>query len=234
LDRKIVILAALGALGGFSAAIFLSPERKGAAVRELFPPEKLQGYVENVTLRVVEPGASGGPVMAWAIAPNGLEPGQVAPTGMWALKQVRKTYPQASRIAVFVAADSAMAEASNWAGLAELRGDAVHLSGGLPTQAQLDSLAAQGQAIRRPTPEDLQVAAAVFAATKGLGFERWQLARGLVGATGRIDKARFASLDLETTALGKVAKARNRPLKEIQATVVAVTRYYWLRAGDPL
>lgn len=234
MDKKVVILSVLGALGGIAAALFLSPERKIAAVQELFPPEKLQGYVEGTRLRVVEPGNAGGAVMAWAIAPGALEPAQVAPTALWALKQVRKTYPDADRIAVFVAVDSAMAEASNWAGLAELRGDAVRLSGGLPTQAQLDSLAAEGQVLRRPTPEDLQVAADVFAATKGLGFERWQMARTLVGATGHIEKSRFDRLDLETTALGRVAKARKRPLKEVQNTVVAVTRYYWLRAGDPL
>lgn len=234
MDKKIILLAAIGAVGGFSAAIFLSPERKAAAVQDLFPQEKLAGYAEGTALRVVEPGNGGGAVMAWAIAPGGLEPSQVAPTGLWALKQVRKTYPQAARIAVFVAVDSAMAEAANWAGLAELRGGVVHLSGGLPTQAQLDSLAAQGQVLRRPTPDDLRLVADVYAATKGLGFERWQLSRTLVGASGHIDKTRFTSIDLETTALGKVAKARNRSLKEVQNTVVAVTRYYWLRAGDPL
>jgi hypothetical protein len=234
MDKKIVILALIGAAAGVGLGIWRSPERRGVAAQEAFPPEKLQGQVENTRIRVVEAGKVRGAVIAWAIAPYGIQPAQVSPTGYGALKAVRKSYPDASWISVYIAEDSAMAEAANFVALAEYRDGAVTVTGGLPTQAQLDSLAAMGQPLRRPTPEDLKVAAAVFDSTGGLASDRWDLARTLMGATGHIDKGRFANLDLETATLHAVAKSLGKPMKEVQGTVVAVTRYYWLRAGDPL
>lgn len=234
MDKKIIILAIFGAIGGVALGIWRSPERKGAASADLFPPEKLQGYLQDTRIKVVEAGKVRGSVIAWAITPYGIKPEQVPPTGYGALKAVRKSYPDADWISVFIAEDSAMAEASNWVALAEFRGGAVHLTGGLPTQAQLDSLAGMGQPLRRPAPQDLKVAAAVFDSTGGLSSDRWDLSRTLMGATGAVDKTRFANLDLETPVLHAVGKANGLPAKEVQATVVGVTRYYWLRAGDPL
>lgn len=234
MDRKIILLALIGAVGGVALGIWRSPERKGKAAQEMFPPEKLAGYVQGTRISLVDAGKATGSVIAWAVTPYGLRPDQVSPTGYGALKALRKQHPEAKRISVFIAEDSAMAEASNWVGLAEFRDGAVKLTGGFPTQAQLDSVAGTGQPLRRPTPEDLKVAAAVFFATGGLRSERWSLARTLIGAAGHIDKSRFASLDLETAVLHSVAKSMGRQPKEVQATVTGVTRYYWLRAGDPL
>lgn len=229
-----MVFAVLGAIGGVALGVWRSPERRTAAAREDFPPEKLQGWVEETRIKIVEAGKPGGAVLAWAITPYGIQPGQVSPTGYGALKALRKQYPDADPISVFLAEDSAMAQASNWIGLAEFRGGAVTVSGGYPTRAQLDSLARMGQPVRRPTPEDLKVAAAVFDSTGGLAGDRRALSRTLLGAAGRVDKSRFTDLDLETTALHAVAKKTGKSTKEVQSTVVGVVRYYWLRAGDPL
>lgn len=234
MDKKILILAALGAVGGVALGIWRSPERKAGAAQDLFPAEKLQGWVKETRIKVVEAGKVRGTVIAWAIAPYGIKPELVSPTGYGALKAVKAQYPDADWISVFIAEDSAMAAASNFVALAEFRAGSVHLSGGFPTQAQLDSAAVPGQTLRRPTPEDLKVAAVVFDSTGGLASDRWDLARTLMGGTGHIDKSRFANLDLETATLGRVAKELGKPLKEVQGTVIGVTRYYWLRAGDPL
>lgn len=232
--KKAILLGVIGAIGGTALAILLSPERKTSAAAELFPEEKLAGYRPDTRITIVDPGKAGGAVIAWAFTDFGIRPEQVSPTAYFALKNVRKSYPDADRIAVFVAEDSAMAKASNWVALAELHAGAVRVRGGLPTQAQLDSLASMGQPLRRPTPEDIRVAAAVFDSTGGLAKERWKLSRTLVGAPAGLDKARFANLDLETPVLHSVGKATKRSAKDVQATVVGVTRYYWLRAGDPL
>lgn len=234
MDKKVIILGILGAIGGVALGIYRSPERKGAAAQDLFPAEKLQGYAENTRIKIVEAGKVRGSVIAWAVAPFGLKPEQVSPTGYGALKAVRRQYPDADWISVFIADDSAMAEASNWIGLAEFHGGAITVTGGYPTQTQLDSVGQTGQPLRRPTSEDLKVTAAVFDSTGGLSSDRWDLALTLIGATGLIDKSRFENLDLETASLHAAAKAIGRPPKDVQATVVAVTRYYWLRAGDPL
>lgn len=232
--KKAIAFAVIGAVGGTALAIFLSPERKTAAAADLFPEEKLQGYRTDTRITVVDPGKAGGAVIAWAFTDFGIRPEQISPTAYFSLKHVRKSYPDADRIAVFVAEDSAMAKASNWVALAEFHAGVIRVRGGLPTEAQLDSLAAMGQPLRRPTLQDIRVAAAVFDSTGGLAKERWKLSRTLVGAPAGIDKARFANLDLETTVLHSVGKASGRSAKEVQATVVGVTRYYWLRAGDPL
>ena len=232
--KNAVILAVIGAVIGTGLAIFLSPERKTSAAADLFPEEKLAGYRTDTRITIVDPGKAGGAVIAWAFTDFGMLPEQVSPTAWFALKHVRKSYPDAARIAVFLAEDSTMAKASNWVALAEFHADAVRVRGGLPTQAQLDSLAAMGQPLRRPTPEDIRVAAAVFDSTGGLAKQRWALSRTLVGAPAGLDKARFARLDLETPVLHSVGKASKRSAKEVQATVVGVPRYYWLRAGDPL
>lgn len=234
MNKKIILLALLGAAGGVGLGVLLSPERKGQAAKDLFPPEKLHGYAEGTTLKLREAGKGGGPVVYQAVTPFGLRPDQVGPTGLGALKTLRQQYPEAKRLAVFLAEDSAMADASNWVALAEYVDGTLKLTGGHPTAAQLDSIAAAGTPLRRPTAGDLRIAAKVFDSTGGLRTERWRLARSLVGASGHVDKAAFAKLDLETPVLHKTAKAVGKTQKEVQATVLAVTRYYWLRAGDPL
>jgi hypothetical protein len=190
--------------------------------------------VQGTILTLRDAGKGGGPVVYQAVTPYGIRQDQIEPTALGALKNLRQQYPEARRLAVYIAEDSAMADASNWVALAEYTDGAVKLSGGHPTSAQLDSVAAAGMPLKRPTLEDLRITAKVYDSTGGLRTERWRLARTLLGSNGLVDKAPFARLDLETPVIHKTAKAAGKTPKEVQATVLAVTRYYWLRAGDPL
>jgi hypothetical protein len=235
LDKKIIILAALAGIGGVALGILRSPERKNAQGQDLFPPEKLQGYVQNTHIAVKEDGKGGRPVLAVAVTPYGIKPEQVSPTGYGALKALHRSFPKADWVSVFIAEDSAMAEASNWVGVAELRAGKVTVTGGIPTQAQIDSLGKLGQPFKRPTQADLKAVAAVFDNTGSLSVERWDLSQNLLGAgTGRIDKSHFLSLDLETNALHEAAKSQGMDPKQLQGLVQGVTRFYWSKAGDPL
>jgi hypothetical protein len=235
LDKKVIILAALAAVGGVALGVLRSPERKAAQGQDIFPPEKLQGYVENTHIKVVEDGKGGRPVLAIAVTPFGIKPEQVAPTGYGALKALQRSFPKTDWISVFIAEDSAMADASNWVGVAELRGGKVTVTGGIPTQAQIDSLGKLGKPFQRPTQADLKAVAAVFDSSGSLATERWDISQTLLGAgSGQIDKTHFLSLDIETTALHSAAKSVGTDAKQLQGLVQGVTRFYWAKAGDPL
>ncbi|MDB5106589.1 MAG: hypothetical protein JWP91_4278 [Fibrobacteres bacterium] len=234
MDKKIIILACLAAVGGVILGIIRSPERKGVQGQDLFPSEKLQGYVEHTQISVKEDGQGGRPVLAVAITPYGIKPEQVSPTGYGALKALHRSFPKSDWVSVFIAEDSAMAEASNWVGVAELRGGKVTVTGGIPTQAQIDSLGKLGQPFRRPTQADLKAVAALFDSTANLATERWDLSQTLLGAgSGRIDKSRFFKLDLETNSLHSAAKAVGSDPKQLQNLAQGVIRFYWAKAGDP-
>ncbi|HKP95828.1 MAG TPA: hypothetical protein VJ385_08735 [Fibrobacteria bacterium] len=235
MDKKIIILAVLAGMGGVALGLFRSPERKNARGQDLFPPEKLRGYVEHTQISVKEDGKGGRPVLAVAVTPFGIKPEQVSPTGYGALKALHRSFPKADWVSVFIAEDSAMAEASNWVGVAELRGGKVMVTGGIPTQAQIDSLGKLGRPFKRPTQADLKAVAAVFDSTGSLSSERWDLSQNLLGAgTGRIDKSHFFSLDMETNALHAAAKAQGLDPDQLQALVQGVILFYWSKAGDPL
>jgi hypothetical protein len=235
MDKKVIILAALAAIGGIGLGVLRSPARKGQKAQELFPAEKLQGYVKNTAIKVVEDGKGGRPVLAVAVAPFGIRPEQVSPTGYGALLALHRQFQTNDWVSVFIAEDSAMADASNWVGVAELRLGKITVTGGIPTQAVLDSLRHIGQPLKRPTPEDLLAVAAVYDSTGGLAGERWELSQNLLGAgSGRVDDSHFLVLDLETGALHSVAKALGKDPKDLQTTVQNVTRYYWMKAGKPL
>ena len=237
MNNKVLWLGLLGLLIGFGAAVFQTIHKRGPQTKaqELFPAEKLAGYIQGTSIKVVESGEGGRPVIAVAVAPYGVKPEQISPTGYGALKALHRSYPKAPWLSVFIAEDSAMADASNWVGVAELRAGAVTVTGGIPTQAQIDSLGKLGKPFRRPTQSDLNAVAAVFDSTGSLTAERWDLSQVLLGAgTGRIDKSHFFDLDLETNALHAAAKAVGQDPKQLQALVSGVTRYYWAKAGDPL
>jgi hypothetical protein len=235
MDKKVIILAVVAALGGIGLGVLRSPERKGQKAQDLFPPEKMQGYVANTAIKVVEDGTGGRPIVAVAVTPFGIKPEQVSPTGYGALKALHRQFPKTDWVSVFIAEDSAMADASNWVGVAELRQGRIVVTGGIPTQADMDSLRRIGQPLKRPTQEDLQAAAAVYDSTGSLTSERWDLSQTLLGAgSGRIDKSHFFTLDLETASLHSAAKALGKDPKNLQATLQGVTRFYWMKAGDPL
>jgi hypothetical protein len=233
-DKKIILLALLAAVGGVALAIIRSPDRKAAKGTDLFPPEKLQGYVQDTHISVKEDGKGGRPVLAVAVTPYGIKPEQVSPTGYGALKALHRSFPKTDWVSVFIAEDSAMAEASNWVGVAELRAGKITVTGGIPSQAQIDSLGKLSKPFHRPTVAELKAVATVFDSAGSLATERWDLSQTLLGAgSGRIDKSRFFSLDVETTALHGAAKALGTDPKQLQGLVQDVTRYYWSLAGDP-
>jgi hypothetical protein len=237
MNKKIILLALAGAVGGAAIGVLWSPQRKTAQARELFPAEKLAGCIQNAQLKVVKSRRTVGPVTAMAVVPYGIKPEQVSPTGYGALKTLHAQHPEAPWLAIFIAEDSAMAEASNWAGVAEFYKGEITVTGGLPTASQLDSLAKLGEPTPRPTPRDLKVAAAVFEGSGDVSSGRWELSQTLLGAgrTGQAaNRGRFFDLDFETTVLHAAAKSLGKAPKEVQATARAVCRYYWLRAGQPL
>lgn len=237
MSNKIMLLAGVAALGGVALGVFQAMQKRGqqTQAQDLFPAEKLAGYVQGTNIKVVEDGKGGRPVLAIAVTPYGIKPEQVVPTGYGALKALKRSYPKNDWLSVFIAEDSAMADASNWVGVAELRAGVVTVTGGVPTQAQIDSLGKLGQPFRRPTPEDLKAVAAVYDSTAELAGERWSLSQTLLGAgSGRIDKSDFLNLDLETTALHAAAKSVGTDPKQLQSTISGVTRYYWSLAGNPL
>jgi len=234
MNKKMIILVTVGALGGMALGIFRSPERKAAAGDEVFPQEKLEGYVANTVVKLVDKGQARRPVIALAVTPYGLKPEQVSPTGYGALKTLQGQFPEAEWICVFIAEDSAMAAGSNWVGVAELRQGKVTLTGGMPTPSQLDSLGKAGMPTIRPSAQDLKAVAAVYERAGSLAANRWRLSQTLLGAgSGRIDRTGFFKLEAETTALHGAAKAMGKSPKEMQALLQSVTRYYWLRAGEP-
>lgn len=235
MDKKVIILAVLAAVGGIGLGILRSPERKGQKAQDLFPPEKLLGYATNTSIKVVQDGKGGRPISAIAIAPFGLKPEQVSPTGYGALHALHRQYPKTDWISVFIAEDSAMADASNWVGVAELRQNKITVTGGIPSQKELDSLTKAGIPLKRPTQADLKLVAMVYDSTQDLAGERWDLSQTLLGAgSGLVNKSNFLSLDLETATTHSIGKALGHDAKEISATADAVTRFYWMKASDPL
>lgn len=235
MDKKIITLAILAAVGGVALGIFRSPERKNAQGQDLFPPEKLEGQVQGTRITVKEDGSGGRPVLATAITSFGIKPELVSPTGYGVLKTVRRSYPKADWISVFIAEDSAMEAASNWVGVAEMRGGKVIVTGGIPNKAQIDSLGKLSQPFHRPTQADLKAVATLFDSAGSLTAERWDVSQSLLGSgSGRIDKSRFFSLDVETPALHAAAKSLGMDPKQLQSLAQGVTRFYWSKAGDPL
>lgn len=237
MSKKIWILALLAALGGMGLGVFQAMQKRGkqTQAQDLFPPEKLNGYLQGTQIHVREDGQGGRPVVAVAVTPFGIRPEQVGPTGYGALKALRRSFPKSDWISVFIAEDSALAEASEWAGVAELRAGKVTVTGGIPSPRGIDSLAKLGNPVRRPSRADAKAVAALFDSTAGLSAERWEVSQALLGAgSGRIDKSRFFTLDLETASLHAAAKALGMDPKQLQSLAFAVTRFYWAKAGDPL
>ena len=114
MDKKIIILAILAAIGGVALAIIRSPERKTAQGSDMFPAEKLKGFVTDTHIAVKEDGKGGRPVLATAVTAYGIKPEQVSPTGYGALHTLHRSFPKADWISVLIAEDSAMEAASNW------------------------------------------------------------------------------------------------------------------------
>lgn len=238
MDKKIWILGLLGILAGLGLGVFRTMKNGAVAAKaaqDMFPPEKLNGYVQGTHIEVREDDKGGRPVLAVAVTPFGIKPEQVSPTGYGALRTLRHSFPKADWISVFIAEDSAMAEASEWVGVAELRGGKVTVTGGIPSKAGIDSLSKAVGPLHRPTQADLKAVAALFDSTNGLSAERWDVSQALLGAgSGRIDKSRFLTLDLQTATLHAAAKSLGMDAKQLQNLALEVTRFYWAKAGDPL
>ncbi len=238
MDKKIWILGLLGVLAGLGLGVVRTMKNGAVAAKaaqDLFPPEKLNGYVQGTHIEVRGDDKGGRPVVAVAVTPYGIKPEQVSPTGYGALKALRRSFPKADWISVFIAEDSAMAEASEWVGVAEMRGGKVTVTGGIPSGPGLDSLSLPGQKLHRPTQADLKAVATLFDSTSGLSAGRWDESQVLLGAgSGRIDKSGFFTLPLQTASLHAAAKALGMDPKQLQSLALGVTRFYWAKAGDPL
>jgi hypothetical protein len=235
--KKVWILGLLGLLAGLAIALTQARIEGGARseAQDLFPPEKRNGALTGSRILIRDEGKGGRPVEAVILAPFGVKPGEVAPTGYWALMSLHRSYSDADWISAFLAEDSAMYLACQWIGVAELRNGKVTVTGGIPDQREMDSLTRMGNPVHRPTRADLKAVSALFDSSRGLYTERRQLSRTLLGAgSGRIDKSRFLTLDLQTPSLHAAAKAQGMDAKRLQSLAHEVTRFYWVKAGNPL
>jgi hypothetical protein len=238
MNKKIWLLALLGAALGAGIGFFQGRSRQDP-LTELFPPDRMKGYVENVNIRIAgnltSKSITGGEILtAEAVAPTRLDPGKLEPTCLAVLRGLLRQNPDAEWICVFLAEDSALAATSNWLAVAEYQRGKIILRGGHPTAGQMDSLRTLGLSVHRPDAREAALVDAVFAANPGLKTERWKLAQTLRGASpASLDRKAFFRLPLDTRATADVGKKYGKTGEQTRNLVLGVTRYYWLRAGEP-
>jgi hypothetical protein len=231
----IFIIAGIG-LGGLLGYL-RGP--KGDPLADLLPADVLKGYIEGTQVAIMSnaKGTSitgGSLLLAEGWAPKGIKPDELLPTTYGALKAVLQQNRKADVVRLYLAEDSLRARAYQWIAIAEYQRGRITVTGGFPTQAQLDSLKNLGIAARPPTPDEAKLMAAIFDETGGLGASRLALSQSLtVPATGASSE-NFFNLPLETPKLGKLGKAYGLKAQEVKETVLAINRYYWLRVGQPL
>jgi hypothetical protein len=208
-------------------------------VESLFPEEKIAGAMEGMRVSLLSnlegKSISGGEILvAEAVAPGPVSPEQLTPTCLRLLKGLLQQRREAEWVCVYLAEDSALAASYNWLATAEYHRGKVTLRGGHPTPSQMDSLRAKGIAVHRPQGGESKLVAEVFAAHSGLKAERWELSQSLRGASlATLDRETFFHLVLDTRKLFDIGKIHGRTGPEIRNLVSGVTRYYWLRAGEP-
>jgi len=208
-------------------------------VEALIPEEKIRGAVEGLKVSLVSnleaKSISGGDILvAEAVAQGSVPADRLTPTCLRLLKGLLRQRRDAEWICLFLAEDSALAATSNWLAMAEYHRGEVVLRGGHPTLAQLDSLKNAGLSARRLENGEGVILTDVFTAHSGLKGDRWKLSQSLRGATSAaLNRESFFQLELDTRILSDVGKKHGRSGDQIRSLVLSVTRYYWLRAGEP-
>ncbi len=237
MNRRLWMMAALGALLGVALGVWHAEHRD--ALNHLFPADKLQGFEQgtqifidtNLTSKTITGGAI---LIAQAITPGAIPPDRLGPTCLGVLKSLLLQRPHTDWICVFVAEDTDLAATSNWLAEAEYHRGRVTLRGGPPTPRQIDSLRSLGLGVHHPTPAEAALINAAFEAMPGLKADRWQLSQSLRGpSTANLDRETCLNPELETHALYLVGKSHGMNEMQVRDLVLAVTRYYWLRAGIP-
>jgi len=238
MNKKIWLLALLGAALGAGLG-FWKGRGKQDPLAELFPPEKTRGFVDGLSVRIASnlsaKSITGGEILvAEAVAPIPVDPERLEPTCLSLLQTLLRQNPKSEWICVFLAEDSALASTSNWLAVAEYQRGRITLRGGHPTAAQIDSLKARGLSAHRPDAKEAALVDAVYSANPGLKTVRWKLAQTLRGARpASLDKQAFFKLELDTRILSDVGKKHGRTGEQLRILTLGVTRYYWLRAGEP-
>ena len=238
MKKRYWILALLGVVLGAVLGTWRSHSQIDP-LAELFPAEKVKGYMEGTVVRIASNLSSksitgGAIVVAEAITPGPIPPERLGPTCLGVLKGLLQQQRNTDWICVFVAEDSALDATSNWMAVAEYHRGQVTLRGRPPTAAQLDSLRARGMPAHRPDVKEAERVNEVFEANQGLKAERWNLSQTLRGSSpGSLQRESFFRLELDSRSLSDLGKKNGMTGEQLRALVLAVTRYYWLNAGTP-
>ncbi len=236
MNKRLWALAGLGVVLGAGFGFWRAQSQRDP-LADLFPAEKIRGYVEGMRLRIASnltsKSITGGAVLlAEAIAPGPVESSRLGPTCLAVLKGLLQQRRDTEWICVFLAEDSALAATSNWLAVAEYRRGEVTLRGGHPTSSQIDSLKALGLSAHRPDAAETALINEVFEANQGLKAERWRLSQTLRGAPAGLDRGEFFHLELDSRSLSEAGKRHGMTGDQVRALVLGVTRYYWLRVGE--
>ena len=235
MNKRLWLLAAVGVALGAALGVW---QRRGShdSLADLFPEDKLKNAVPGLQISILgnmtAKSITGGEViMARAVAPRRIQPIEISPTALNALKGILRQH-KADWICVFLAEDSALAATSNWVAMAEFHRGAITLRGGLPSYQQLDSLKSLGLPVLRPDSEQALLVKEVFDSL-GIKSERWKLSQTLRGASpASLDRDAFLKLELDTRILSDIGKKHGMSGEQVRALVLGVTRYYWFRAGE--
>jgi hypothetical protein len=236
--KKTFFLLVLAGIGIGVLVGYLSGP-KGDPLAELLPATTLNGYIEGTQVAIMANAkgrsiTGGALLMAEGWAPAGISDERLLPTIYGALKAVLQQNRQAEVVRLYLAEDSLLARAYQWAAMAEYRRGRVTVTGGFPSVGQIDSLKSLGFEARRPSAAEARAIAAVFDRTNGLGADRLEVSQSLsVPRTGPPPAAYF-DLPLETKVLSAVSKEHGLKAHELRETLLAVNRFYWLKAGQIL
>ncbi len=238
MKKSIWVFAIFGVLLG-SGLGFLRAHKAKDPLVELFPPEKLKGYVENVSIRIAsnlkQTSINGKKsLQAEAVSPLFIPPEKLEATCLAILQGVLRQNKDFDWITIYLAEDTSLSATSNWLAVAEYQAGKITIRGGPPTPAQCDSLQTLGITVIRPDAKTAALINAVFSGSPGLKLERWKLSQNLRGATeASLNKEQFFQLSLNTKALAEEGKKFGLTAEKTRQQVMGITRYYWQRAGVP-
>lgn len=237
MKKSFLLLALVGVGLGIGIGFLSGP--KGDPLAELLPATTLNGYIEGTQVAIMANAkgrsiSGGSLLMAEGWAPSGIPEEKLLPTVYGALKAVLQQNRKAEVVRLYLAEDSLRARAYQWVAMAEYRRGRITVTGGFPSSQQIDSLKAMGLEARRPTLAEAKAIAAVFDRTGGLGAERLEVSQSISVPRAGNPPAAFFDLPLETKVLAAVGKENGLKAMELKDALLAVNRFYWLRAGQIL
>jgi|GEM_PF-2410995 len=237
MKKSIVGLLLLGIALGTLLGYWRAP--KGDPLAELLPAEKLEGYIEATKVALISnaqgQNITGGTLLlAEGWAPDGIPEAKLLPTVYGVLKAVLQQNRGADKIRLYLAEDSLLARAYQWAAIAEYDRGRILVTGGYPTPAEIDSLKKLGLDACRPELADRKALAEIFDKTGGLAAARLAYSQSLTLPQVGEPKDNHFQLPLETPVLGRAGKTLGLKPQAMREKVLAINRFYWLKAGKTL